>query len=137
MAKFELQAGEQEIERVRIANLTKKRGPAKLILTDRRIVVIDSSNPGWTAIFGLLGGLFAAATSDTRIQYKVDRGSLERIDVFGSRGLVLHTHGEGYAAQHIQINNIADAERWKDRLMVWNADTVVAEPLPTARVIDR
>ena len=133
MAKFEVQVGEQVMERTRIGNLTKKRGPGELIVTDRRLVIVDSKSLGWaTYVFGWLGGLVAAAQG-TRIQYDLKRGSLERLEVLGNRRLVLHTHGEGYAAQHVQVDI---AERWKDRLVLWNAGTAGAEALPTARVIE-
>src|SRR5450432_2004784 len=116
MAKFELQAGEQVMERVQFGILTRKRGPRQLIVTDRRLVVVDSMSLLSVVLFGWLTALFAAARRSKRIHYELARGSLEQVELVGKRSLVLHTRGEGYAAQHIQIDNIADAERWKDRL---------------------
>jgi len=135
MAKFEVQPGEQVMERTRIGRLSNKRGSGELILTDRRLVVVDSNGFGWLAFFGWLGFLYAAARLNKRIHCDLPRGSLAQLELFGDRTLVLHTHGEGYAAQHIQIN-ITDAERWKGRLVLWNAGTAGAAPLPTARVIE-
>jgi hypothetical protein len=135
MAKFELRAGEQVMERVQFGTLTRKRGPRQLIVTDRRLVVADSMSLLSVVLFGWLKALFAAGRNK-RMHYELKRGSLEQIELIGKRSLVLHTHGEGYAAQHIQIDHIADAERWKDRLMIWNASTTGAELLPEARVIE-
>jgi hypothetical protein len=136
MAKFEVQAGEQVMERVKFGMITTKRGPRQLIVTDHRLVVVDSMNLLSVVLFGWLTSLFAAARRSKRMHYELVRGSLEQVELVGKRGLVLHTQGEGYAAQHIQIDNIADAERWKDRLMVWNAGTAGAALLPTARAIE-
>jgi hypothetical protein len=136
MAKFEVQSGEQVMERVRIGILTRKGGARQLIVTDRRLVIVDSMSLLSVVLFGWLTALFAAARRNKRIHYEVARGSLEQVELVGKRRLVMHTQGEGYAAQHIQIDNIADAERWKDRLTVWNASTAGAELLPTARVIE-
>jgi hypothetical protein len=135
MAKFEVQAGEQVMERVQIGIISTKRGPRRLIVTDRRLVVVDSMSLLSVVLFGWLRALFAAGRNK-RMHYEVRRGSLEQVEVLGKRGLVLHTVGEGYAAQHIQIDNIADAERWKDRLVMWNASTVGVAQLPTARAIE-
>jgi hypothetical protein len=137
MAKFELQAGEQVIERVRIGNLTNKRGAGQMIVTDRRLVVVDTTSLFWVLLFGWVGLIFVAAKSNKRVHCDLPRGTLEQIERVDNRTLVLHTQGEGYAAQHIQINNLSNAERWKDRLMLWNAGTAGAELLPTARVIER
>ena len=136
MAKFEVQAGEQVIDRVRIGNLTNKRGAGQLIVTDRRLVVVDSTSFFWLLLFGWIGLIYAAAKHSKRVHCDLSRGSLEQVELVASRRLVLHTQGEGYAAQHIQIDNIANAERWKDRLMLWNAGTGGVELLPTARVIE-
>jgi hypothetical protein len=107
-----------------------------LIVTDR-LVVVDSMSLVSVVLFGWLTALFAAARRNKRSHFELARGSLEQVELVGKRSLVLHTQGEGYATQHIQIENIADAERWKDRLTVWNASTAGAELLLIARVIER
>jgi hypothetical protein len=107
-----------------------------MIVTDRRLVVVDSASVFWLMLFGWIGFLYAAAKHSKRVHCDLPRGSLERVEIIGDRRLVLHTQGEGYAAQHIPLNNLANAERWKDRLMLWNAGTAGAEPLPEARVIE-
>lgn len=136
MAKFELRAGEEVIERVGIGNLTRKRGAGQMIVTDRRLVVVDSASVFWLMMFGWLGFLYAAARHSKRIHCDLRRGSLKRVELIGDRRLVLHTQGEGYAAQHIPINDLANAERWNDRLMLWNAGSAGPALLPEARLIE-
>lgn len=134
MAKFALELREALLERVRVTtiNARRQRVAAELILTDRRIVLnVETSDHGWAASFGLLGGLLAGLFTQDGLQkltHEIRRDELAAVEVSGKRALRVTSKGEGYAKVWFDVE-VKAPEALADRLRAWaDARGVVVGP---------
>ena len=134
MAKFEVQPGEQVMERVQFGMLTRKRGPRQLIVTDRRLVVVDSISLWSVVLFGWLTALVSAARRNNRMHYELSRGSLEQVELVGKRGLVLHTQARA-TPRNTSRSTHRGCRALEGSAQVWNAGTAGAAQLSARAIV--
>ena len=122
MARFVLRTGEAILHRGLVdCSVEGTARGAKLILTDRRIVLVPDGDPkSW--ILGALGGLLSTLLSRTadQISHQIARDELGTIEVRGKRELWLRSKGEGYGMTHFEVKT-AQAADWAARLREWAA----------------
>src|SRR5262252_7247051 len=108
MAKFRLADGESELVKELVEGVRdgKRVANSRLIVTDRRIVLLVPK-PGWLS--RLLGALFDAFASkmaaDLVMTHEIRRADFAEVEPQDGRMLVFHSKGEGYA--HVSFETYA------------------------------
>jgi hypothetical protein len=121
--RFALKDGEQILERALAEHPVDGvlRG-ARLIVTDRRIVLIpDSKTTAWH-MFGALGGLLGRLLdkSTDAIGHQMARDELGTVEARDDGTLWIRSKGEGYGMHHFEIK-ISKPAAWAAKLTAWAA----------------
>jgi len=98
-----------------------KRRNGRLLLTDRRVVLVPYGDIGMSMVmFGALGGLVAglAAATSARMSHQIARDELAIAAVTGHNELTVRSRGEGYAMTHFTVTS-PEAPVWATRLNEW------------------
>lgn len=136
MAKFRLQEGEEVIDRARCRDVSGHWNEQRLvILTDRRIVVVNATTSLVGAIFGAYGALRSAGVG-CRIVYAIARDQLLSAEATSTKELTARSRGEGYAVTRFDLR-LKHAAGWADRLHRWAAGLADDAKLPTATLRER
>jgi hypothetical protein len=136
MAKFRLTEGEKVIDRARCRDATGHWNEHRLvILTDRRIVVVNAVTSLVGSIFGAYGALRMAGVG-CHIEYAIARDQLLSAEAVSNKELTVRSRGEGYAALRIDLV-VKAANVWADQLHRWAAGTEEAAGLPSATLRER
>ena len=136
MAKFRLTEGEKAIDRARCRDASGHWNDNRVvILTNRRIVVLNPTTSLVGNIFGVYGALRTAGVG-CRITHEIVRDQLLSAEATATKELTLRAKGEGYAALRIDLV-VKAANVWADRLHRWAAGTDEAAGLPSATLRKR
>ena len=120
--KYTLGPGEHELlKEVVVATRDRKRVPSsRLIVTDRRLVLLVPKPDKWSK---LVGGLFGRAASklaeDLDLAHQIKRGEFSDVEERDPGMLVFHSKGEGYAHVSFEVFDASPLALWQQRMRDW------------------
>jgi len=106
-----------------------KSRSGRLLLTDRRVVLVPYGETGMaagTGLFGFLGGMVGALvtgladSASARMSHQIARDEFAVAAVTGRHELTIRSRGEGYAMTHFTVTT-PEAAAWATRLTEWAA----------------
>ena len=141
VAQFELQAGEQELLKEVVDCVVEgRRMPnGSVIVTDRRVVLLTPKGKPpafWMRLFGpLLGRVAATMATPLAVSHAIKRTEFDVVEEAAGKMLVFRNKASGYAHVSFEVMSMTPFETWQRRMNAWVAGTLVAEPLPNAKVV--
>jgi hypothetical protein len=123
MAKFQLADGESELVKELVEGVRdgKRVTNSRVIVTDRRIVLLVPKPDWFSRLFGMLFGRFAAKmAADPVMTHEIRRADFAEVEHEGKM-LVFHSKGEGYAHVSFEAYATSSAEIWQQRMRDWAA----------------
>jgi hypothetical protein len=120
MARYEVRAGEEVVLERRVQTpVNGTQRPAKLILTNQRLVVIADEKQSWfqSVVLGRAAKLVAAMGG--KITHQLERADFSVAEQLAPGHLEVRSTGEGYGMIHFDLYELdcaewlAALERWK------------------------
>jgi len=141
MASYARGAGEVEILKEEVdGGRDGKRLPGRVVLTDRRIVMLLGPKPSGLSMMlapwiGALGMAALGSLDSLEVTHEIEREDFASIVLERRKMISFHSKGEGYAHISFVVYSRTPFEVWQQRMHQWVAGTLSAAPIPTAKVI--
>lgn len=139
MARYVRAPEEVELFREMVDGVrNKKRAPAFLVLTDRRVVVLVAGPAPWSSwLWGALGHWIVQQLTGIELLHQIDRDDFAAVELEGRQMLSFHSKGEGYGHISFVVYSRTSFPVWQQRMHQWVAGTLSTAPIPTAVLVDR